>query len=95
METLSPEVLDDLRHGRVPRERKLAVCGAGGAHIPTPERVEILTVLSHDQDEMVAERAGEALLAQPRNFLWSLSSATMRCLLCFPTQARIWARIPP
>ncbi|MGB7729322.1 MAG: hypothetical protein WBL50_14920 [Candidatus Acidiferrum sp.] len=62
METLSPEVLDDLRHGRVPRERKLAVCGAGGAHIPTPERVEILTVLSHDQDEMVAERAGEALL---------------------------------
>ncbi len=62
METLSPEVLDDLRHGRVPRERKLAVCGAGGAHIPTPERVEILTVLSHDQDEMVAGRAGEALL---------------------------------
>jgi hypothetical protein len=62
VETLSPEVLDDLRHGRVPRERKLAVCGAGGAHIPTPERIEILTVLSHDQDEMVAERAGEALL---------------------------------
>ncbi len=68
METLSPEVLDDLRHGRVPRERKLAVCGAGGAHIPTPERVEILTVLSHDQDEMVAERAGEALLGTATEF---------------------------
>jgi hypothetical protein len=62
VETLSPEVLDDLRHGRVPRERKLAVCGAGGAHIPTPERVEILAVLSHDQDELVSQRAGEALL---------------------------------
>ncbi len=63
METLSVEVLDDLRHDRAPKERKLAVCGAGGAHIPPPERVEILAVLSHDQDEMVANRAGEALLA--------------------------------
>jgi hypothetical protein len=62
VETLSTEVLDDLRHGRAPRERKLAVCGAGGAHIPPPERVEILAVLTHDQDEMVANRAGEALL---------------------------------
>jgi hypothetical protein len=63
VETLSIEVMDDLRQGRAPRERKLAVCGAGGAHIPTPERVEILAVLSHDQDEMVANRAGEALLS--------------------------------
>jgi hypothetical protein len=62
VETLSIEVLDDLRQGRAPRERKLAVCGASGAHIPPPERVEILVVLSHDQDEMVANRAGEALL---------------------------------
>lgn len=62
METLSPKVLEDLRHGRAPRERKLAVCGAGGAHIPPAERVEILAVLSHDQDELVANRAGEALL---------------------------------
>jgi hypothetical protein len=62
VETLSPEVLEDLRHGRAPRERKLAVCGAGGAHIPPTERIEILVVLSHDQDEMVSHRAGEALL---------------------------------
>lgn len=68
METLSPEVLEDLRHGRVPRERKLAVCGAGAAHIPPSERAEILAVLSHDQDEMVAERAGEALLAVPSEY---------------------------
>jgi hypothetical protein len=62
VETLSVEVLDDLRHGRAPRERKLAVCGAGGAHIPVPERVEILAVLTHDQDEMISSRAAEALL---------------------------------
>lgn len=63
METLSVEVLEDLRHGRAPRERKLAVCGAGGAHIPPPERVEILAVLAHDPDELIAERAGEALVS--------------------------------
>jgi hypothetical protein len=68
VETLSVEVLDDLRHGRAPRERKLAVCGAGGAHIPPPERVEILAVLSHDPDEMIAERAGEALLSTAPEF---------------------------
>ncbi len=73
METLSVEVLDDLRHGRAPRERKLAVCGAGGAHIPPEERVEILAVLSHDQDEMVANRAGESLLsAAPEHFVQAL-----------------------
>ncbi|HTQ95419.1 MAG TPA: hypothetical protein VMH89_01360 [Candidatus Acidoferrum sp.] len=73
VETLSPEVLDDLRHGRAARERKLAVCGAGGAHIPPAERVEILAVLSHDQDEMVANRAGEALLGiSPELFAQSL-----------------------
>jgi hypothetical protein len=73
VETLSTEVLEDLRHGRAPRERKLAVCGAGGAHIPHSERVEILAVLSHDQDEMVAERAGEALLSTaPEHFVHSL-----------------------
>lgn len=63
METLSPEVLDALRHGRAPRERKIAVCGTGGAHIPPVDRVEILAVLSQDHDEMIAERAGEALLS--------------------------------
>ena len=73
VETLSLEVLDDLRHGRAARERKLAVCGAGGAHIPPAERVEILAVLSHDQDELVANRAGEALLGiSPELFAQSL-----------------------
>ncbi|HKN24997.1 MAG TPA: hypothetical protein VJX72_09140 [Candidatus Acidoferrum sp.] len=73
VETLSVEVLEDLRHGRAPRERKLAVCGAGGAHIPPAERVEILAVLSHDQDELVANHAGEALLsAAPEHFVQAL-----------------------
>jgi hypothetical protein len=62
VESLSPEVLDNLRRGRAPRERKLAVCSAG-AHIPAVDRVEILAVLSHDSDELVSTRAGEALLS--------------------------------
>jgi hypothetical protein len=73
VETLSVAVIEDLRHGRAPRERKLAVCGAGGAHIPQPERVEILAVLAHDQDEMIAERAGEALISvAPELFVQAL-----------------------
>ena len=64
MEPLSAEVLEDLRHGRAPRERKIAVC-AGGAHLAPAERTELLTVLAGDADEMVAQRAQEALLSQP------------------------------
>ena len=60
METLSPEVIDDLRHGRAPRERKLAVCSTG-SHLSPVDRLEILVVLLHDQDEMIASRAQEAL----------------------------------
>lgn len=60
METLSPEVIDDLRHGRAPRERKLAVCSAG-SHLSPVDRLEILVVLIHDQDELIATRAQEAL----------------------------------
>ncbi len=63
MEILSAEVLEELRHGRASRERKVAVCGMGGAHIAPVDRVEILAVLTHDHDEMIAERAGEALLS--------------------------------
>ena len=62
METLSPEILDELRHARAPRERKIAVCSSG-AHIPPVDRVEILTVLAHDPDEMISNRAQEALLS--------------------------------
>lgn len=63
METLSPEVVEDLRHGRATRERKIAVC-AGGAHLAPADRVEILAVLASDPDEVVAQRAEEALVSQ-------------------------------
>ncbi len=64
METLSPEVLEDLRHGRATRERKMAVC-TGGAHLAPADRAEILAVLASDADEMVANRAQDAILSQP------------------------------
>ncbi len=63
METLSPEVLEDLRQGRAARERKIAVCSTGGAHLSPVERVEILAVLARDHDEMICTRAEEALLS--------------------------------
>jgi hypothetical protein len=76
VEPLSPEVLEDLRHGRAPRERKIAVC-SGGAHLAPADRVEILTVLAGDTDEMVAERAQDALLSQPlESFLEALKRET-------------------
>jgi hypothetical protein len=76
VETLSPEVLDDLRHDRAPRERKIAVC-ATGAHIPPVDRVEILAVLSHDPDEMISSRAQEALLScAPEFFVEALKRET-------------------
>lgn len=64
MEPLSPEVLEELRAGRAPRERKIAVC-AGGAHLSPADKAEILAVLAGDLDEMVAERAQQAILSQP------------------------------
>jgi len=64
VETLSPEVLEDLRHGRAPRERKLAIC-TSGAHLAPADRAEILTVLAGDPDEMVASRAQDAILSVP------------------------------
>jgi hypothetical protein len=68
VETLSPEIVEDLRHGRATRERKIAVCSAG-AHLAPPDRAEILAVLSHDPDEVVAARAQDALLSLPLEFL--------------------------
>jgi len=62
VETLSPELIDALRHGRATRERKIAVC-AGGAHLPAADRAEILAVLAHDADEVVANRAQDAFLS--------------------------------
>jgi len=64
VETLSAEVLEDLRHGRATRERKIAVC-TGGAHLSPADRAELLAVLAGDADEMVASRAQDAILSQP------------------------------
>jgi hypothetical protein len=64
METLSAEVIADLRNGRASRERKIAVC-ATGAHLELADRAEILTVIAQDQDEVVAAKAQEALLSVP------------------------------
>ena len=64
MEALSPEVVEDLRHGRATRERKMAVC-TGGAHLAPADRAEILTVLATDPDEMVSARAQDAILSLP------------------------------
>jgi hypothetical protein len=64
VETLSPELIEALRHGRATRERKIAVC-SGGAHVSAADRAEILAVLAHDADEVVANRAQDAFLSQP------------------------------
>jgi hypothetical protein len=64
MEALSPEVLEDLRHGRATLERKIAVC-SGAAHLAPADHVEILAVLSSDADERVSQRAAEGLASQP------------------------------
>jgi hypothetical protein len=64
VEALSPESLEDLRHGRATRERKIAVC-AGGAHLLPADRAEILAVLAGDADEVVSARAQDAILSQP------------------------------
>jgi hypothetical protein len=68
METLSPEVVENLRHGRGTRERKLAICSTS-ANISPPVRAEILAVLLHDPDEMVASHAQGALLSEPLEVL--------------------------
>jgi hypothetical protein len=64
VETLSPELIEALRNGRATRERKIAVC-SGAAHVSAADRAEILAVLAHDADEVVANRAQDALLSQP------------------------------
>jgi hypothetical protein len=77
VETLAPEVLDELRRGRAPRERKMAVCSTG-AHIPPVDRVEILAVLAHDPDEVISTRAQEALLSvAPETFAEALKRETV------------------
>ncbi len=64
METLSVELLEDLRNGRATRENKLAVC-TGDAQLSPVDRAEVLAVLAGDPDEAVAQHAEEATLTQP------------------------------
>jgi hypothetical protein len=68
VETLSPDLVDALRHGRATRERKLAVC-TGGAHLEPADRAEILIILAGDADEMVANRAQDTLISFPVEFI--------------------------
>ncbi len=56
---------EEIRSGRTTRERKLAVC-SGSVSLAAEERAELLTILAGDSDAMVAERAGGALLSQPK-----------------------------
>lgn len=64
METLSVELVEDLRNGRATRENKLAVC-TGDAQLSPVDRAEVLAVLAGDPDEAVAQHAEEAALTQP------------------------------
>lgn len=64
METLSVELVEELRSGRATRENKLAVC-AGDAQLSPVDRAEVLAVLAADPDAAVAQHAEEAAFAQP------------------------------
>jgi hypothetical protein len=55
---------EEIRSGHATRERKLAIC-SGSASLPPEERIELLTILAADSDEMIRERAGGTLLTQP------------------------------
>ena len=61
---ISSELYEEVLSGRTTRERKMAVC-SGSAGLSPAERAELLSVLSEDADEMVRERAENALLTQP------------------------------
>lgn len=76
METLSAEVLEDLRQGRASREHKLAVC-TGGVRVPPADLAEILSVMALDSDELVASRARESILGLPiQSFVDALNRDT-------------------
>jgi hypothetical protein len=76
VETLSAEVVEELRQGRASREHKLAVC-TGGAQISAPDLAEVLAVLALDSDELVASRARESILSLPiQSFVEALNRET-------------------
>jgi hypothetical protein len=50
--------------GHATRERKLAIC-SGTASLSPEDRIELLSILAADSDEMIRERAAGVLLTQP------------------------------
>ena len=73
MESLAPEILEELRRGTASREDKLAVC-TGGVKLAAPDLAEILAVLALDSDALVSTRAQESILALPiENFVEALN----------------------
>jgi hypothetical protein len=76
VETLSVELVEELRSGRASRENKLAVC-TGGAQLSAVDRAEVLAVLAADPDPAVAKHAEEAALAHPvESFIEALKRST-------------------
>jgi hypothetical protein len=57
-------VREEIRSGRSTQERKIAIC-IDAASLPPEERIEILTLLAADSDEIVREQAAGTLLTQP------------------------------
>jgi hypothetical protein len=68
--TVSSELYEEILSGRGSRERKLSVCN-NSARLTAAERAELLAVLAEDNDSVVNERAGQALLTQPPKALVS------------------------
>ncbi len=76
METLSVELVEELRSGRATRENKLAVC-TGGAQLTPVDRAEVLAVLAADPDAAIAKHADEAAVTQPiESFVEALKRST-------------------
>jgi hypothetical protein len=76
VETLSVELVEELRSGRATRENKLAVC-TGGAQLTPVDRAEVLAVLAADPDAAVAKHAEEAALTQSiESFVEALKRST-------------------
>jgi predicted transcriptional regulator len=62
-----------VRSGHARPEKKIAIC-AGSVSLAPEDRAELLTILAADSDQSVAQRAQNALLAQPiESFLIALA----------------------
>ncbi|GAC1618484.1 MAG: hypothetical protein PVS2B2_03640 [Candidatus Acidiferrum sp.] len=64
MESPNPEPTRSGPHDLAARERKLAVC-SGASKLDPTDRIEMLMLLTTDQDPVVAEQSHHALLSQP------------------------------